>query len=73
MSNELKQIVYRADFVRPSEQRRTKEQRHAIYERNRRKATAPERCWNCHHFTECSLSDSRDCDRWKTEEELCQI
>lgn len=61
-------IVYRQDFVRPSEliaeKRKTKAQRHAIYERNRKKATAPDHCWGCRFFTECSMSESRTCERW---------
>ena len=46
---------------------KTKEQRHAIYERNRRKATAPDHCWRCSNFTDCSMSESRNCERWRHE------
>lgn len=65
MSNEPSTIVYRRDFVRPGEQQKTKKERHAIYERNRRKATAPDHCWGCIHFTYCSMSESRNCERWR--------
>ena len=39
MRNEPSTIVYRCDFVRQGEKQKTKKERHAIYERNRRKAT----------------------------------
>ena len=69
MSNEPSTIVYRRDYVRPgeltAEKLKTKEQRHAIYERNRRKATAPDHCWRCINFTDCSMSESRNCERWR--------
>ena len=61
MSNEPMTIFCRRDYVRPGEltadKRRTKEQRHALYERNRRKANAPDRCWNCRFFTDCPVPD----------------
>ena len=69
MSNEPSTIVYRRDFVRPgeltAEKIKTKEQRHAIYERNRRNATAPDHCWRCINCTDCSMSESRNCERWR--------
>ena len=65
MSNEPAMIVYRPDFVRPGEQQKTKKERHAIYERNRRKATAPDHCWSCRFFTDCSMGDNRNCERWR--------
>lgn len=56
MSNEPSTIIYRRDFVRPgeltAEKLKTREQRHAIYERNRRKATAQDHCWRCSNFTD---------------------
>ena len=67
MSEELVTIVYRQDFVRPGEQQKTKKERHAIYARNRRKATAPDHCWGCRFFTDCSMSESRTCERWRRE------
>lgn len=71
MSNEPSTIFYRRDFVRPgeltAEKLKTKEQRHAIYERNRRKANAPDHCWICSNFTDCSMSESRKCERWSRE------
>lgn len=68
MSNEPSTIVYRCDFVRQGEQQKTKKERHAIYERNRRKATAPDHCWYCIKFTECSMSDRRNCERWRLDD-----
>lgn len=65
MSNEPSTIVYRRDFVRPGEHQKTKKERHAIYERNRRKATAPDHCWRCSNFTNCSMSESMNCERWR--------
>ena len=69
MSNEPSTIVYRSDYVRPgeltAEKIKTREQRHAIYERNRRKATAPDHCWGCIEFTEGTMSDRRNCERWR--------
>lgn len=67
MREELVTIVYRCDFVRSNEQQKTKKERHAIYERNRRKATAPDHCWYCIKFTECSMSNSRKCKKWSNE------
>ena len=63
MSNEPATIVYRQDFVRPGELQKSKKERHAIYERNRRKATAPDHCWGCRFFTDCSMGDNRNCKR----------
>ena len=68
MRNEPSTIVYRCDFVRQGEQQKTKKERHAIYERNRRKATAPDHCWYCIKFTECSMSESRTCERWRLDD-----
>lgn len=65
MSNEPSTIFYRQDFIRPGEQQKTKKERHAIYERNRRKATASEHCWGCRFFTDCSMGDNRNCERWR--------
>ena len=65
MSNEPSTIVYRRDFVRQGEKQKTKKERHAIYERNRRKATAPDHCWYCIEFTECTMSDRRNCESWR--------
>ena len=65
MSNEPSTIVYRCDFVRQGEHQKTKKERHAIYEQNRRKATAPDNCWYCIEFTECTMSDRRNCERWR--------
>ena len=67
MSNESSTIVYRRDFVRQGEKQKTKKELHAIYERNRRKATAPDHCWYCIEFTECTMSDRRNCESWKSE------
>lgn len=67
MSNEPAMIVYRQDFVRPGEKQKTKKERHAIYERNRRKATAPDHCWGCRFFTDCSMGDNRNCEKWRRE------
>lgn len=67
MSNEPATIVYRQDFVRPGELQKSKKERHAIYERNRRKATAPDHCWGCRFFTDCSMGDNRNCERWRSE------
>ena len=67
MSNDPSTIVYRCDFVRQGEQQKTKKERHAIYERNRRKATAPDHCWYCIAFTECTMSDRRNCESWRSE------
>lgn len=67
MRNEPSTIVYRCDFVRHGEQQKTKKERHDIYERNRRKATAPDHCWYCIEFTECSMSDRRNCEKWRYE------
>ena len=68
MSNEPSTIVYRCDFVRQGEQQKTKKERHDIYERNRRKETAPDHCWYCIKFTECSMSESRTCERWRLDD-----
>ena len=68
MRNEPSTIVYRCDFVRQGEQQKTKKERHAIYERNRRKATAPDHCWYCIKFTECSMSESRTCERCRLDD-----
>lgn len=65
MSNEPTTIFYRQDFVRPGEQQKTKKERHAIYERNHKKATAPDHCWGCRFFTDCSMGDNRNCERWR--------
>ena len=65
MSDEPSTIFYRQDFVRPGERQKTKKERHAIYERNRKKATAPDHCWGCRFFTDCSMSDNRNCERWR--------
>ena len=65
MSKELVTIVYYKDFVRSNEKQKSKKERHTIYERNRRKANAPDHCWNCIEFTECSMSESRNCERWR--------
>ena len=70
MSEELVTIVYRCDFVRQGEHQKTKKERHAIYERNRRKANAPDYCWNCIEFTECSMSERRNCERWRLDKLL---
>lgn len=67
MSNESSTIVYRRDFVRQCEKQKTKKELHAIYERNRRKATAPDHCWYCIGFTECTMSDRRNCESWRSE------
>lgn len=67
MSEELVTIVYRKDFVRPDEQQKSRQERHAIYERNRRKETAPDHCWGCCRFTNCSMSESRNCQKWRNE------
>ena len=67
MSNESSTIVYRRDFVRQGEKQKTKKELHAIYERNRRKATAPDHCWYCIEFTECTMSDRRNCESWRSE------
>lgn len=65
MSNEPSTIFYRQDFVRPGERQKSKKERHAIYERNRKKATAPDHCWGCLFFTDCSMSGNRNCERWR--------
>lgn len=67
MREELVTIVYHKDFVRSNEKQKSKKERHAIYERNRRKATAPDHCWSCLFFTECSMSDRRNCKKWSNE------
>ena len=67
MRNEPSTIVYCCDFVRQGEKQKTKKERHAIYERNRRKATAPDHCWYCIEFTECTMSDRRNCESWRSE------
>ena len=68
MRNEPSTIVYRCDFVRSNEKQKSKKERHAIYERNRHKATAPDHCWYCIEFTECSMSDRRNCERWRLDD-----
>lgn len=67
MREELVTIVYHKDFVRSNEKQKSKKERHAIYERNRRKATAPDLCWYCIEFTECTMSDRRNCEKWRHE------
>lgn len=67
MSEELVTIVYSQDFVRPGELQKSRKERHDIYERNRRKATAPDHCWGCRYFTDCSMSESRNCEKWRRE------
>jgi len=67
MREELVTIVYRKDFVRSNERKKIKKDWHAIYERNRRKATAPDHCWSCRFFTDCSMSNSRNCKKWSNE------
>ena len=67
MRNEPSTIVYRCDFVRQGETQKPKKARHAIYERNLRKATAPDHCWYCIEFTECTMSDRRNCESWRSE------
>ena len=68
MRNEPSTIVYRCDFVRQGEKQKTKKERHVIYERNSRKATAPDHCWYCIKFTECTMSESRTCERWRLDD-----
>ena len=29
--------------------------------------TAPDHCWYCIEFTECTMSDRRNCERWRSE------
>lgn len=64
MSHEPITITCRADFVRPGEKKYTKDQRHARYARNLRKRNAPDRCWECRHFTDCSCSEACGCEKW---------
>lgn len=39
----------------------------SVDDRIRQKATAPDHCWGCRFFTDCSMGDNRNCERWRSE------
>lgn len=70
MIEKLQTIVYRADYVRPlHDKKRSKQESDAIALHNRKHRNAPDKCWDCIHFSCCSMSDARDCDGWKENNE----
>lgn len=61
-------IVVHADYRRRNERRLTSGERAEIERRNRRKRSAPAACWECIHYTHCSMRNLVTCSRWKEDE-----